>query len=322
MADLQNTLSGQSVQSGFDELMQGLPPEALEAARKLLSVSSAPTPDEQAAAQSQVESAYAPLLAQLQNEAPPSPAEVPQEASPFNQFAAMLAANLAGNVNPRFMAPTYDELANQKQAAAQTEAANTLASEKFKTEHTRKALELAADMTKASISQAQKAGDDRAATQKAIQLAKINSELTKQRRLEEIGATGKEQRETAQLRIREGAKAAIKLKTTIKQTIDGLDLSTAGKMRLRANTEFLSDFVRNASRPDPMTGEAEMTVSDALSQAQTKFDDLVQDQLAKEGKSFKNPGATDTTKAAGGLLGGSSLDRVRARVKQLEAGKK
>lgn len=318
MADeLQNTLAGQNVTSGFDALLQDLPPEAQAAARQLLQISSAPTEEEKQAAQAQTAAAYAPVLQAFGAQQAPAPLAEPAQSSPLQQFLTLLASNVASTVHPSLGEPGFQALEQEKKETQRVREVNQFAQEKFRTGHAERGLELAAQMAKDSLAAAAAAGDDRAAAQKALQLARVQDALARRKQGEGIAATGEQRRQTVLLENREALKRAVAFKKAVTQQLETLKLSPAGLMRLRANANFLSDYITNASKKDPMTGVAEMTVQDAIDVAQQKFDTVMQDQLQKEGLAPKDT----TAGGGGGLLSGDAAARVKARIADLEKNK-
>lgn len=178
---LQGTMSGNGLSTDFNSAGMELPPEVLEAARQLLAISSAPTPGEQASAQSATQSAFGPLQQQLASQQAPADAAMPEQAGPLGSFLGMLSANLAGQVNPALARPTYDILEEQRNEARKIGEFNREQHAAFNRDHSTKELELAMTMTEQSLKMAQNAGDDRATTQKALQTEKIRDALAARR---------------------------------------------------------------------------------------------------------------------------------------------
>lgn len=318
MADsLQGTLQGGDVQSGFDAILQDLPPEAIEAARKLMQVSSAPTADETQAAQQRVQAAYAPALAQLQAQQAPTPQDVPNAPSPLQQFAALLSANVAGSVNPQFAKPTLEAFDTAQNAPARIEAANRLAQESFNKSHVEAALKLAADMSKDEIAQAAHAGDSRAASEKALQLARVNDALQRRASNEKIGHQGEQTRQNIAARQAAAVRTRIQIKNFLDSQIEGFkDISPADRLRLKSQASFILESMKEATRVDQMSGESAMTPTEAFGEAQKRWAAAVDEVLHKG----NTPPAAQ---GGGGILSGDALARVKARADELsKKGKK
>lgn len=179
--NLQGTMSGGGLSADFNTAGLDLPPEVLEAARQLLAISSAPTPGEQGAAKTATESAFAPVQQQLASQQAPADIPMPEVAGPLGSFLGLLSANLAGQIDPALARPTYNALEDQRNNAREIGEFNRKQKAEFDQQHSTKELDLAMSMTAQSLKMAQDAGDDRAATQKALQLEKIKAALEKQR---------------------------------------------------------------------------------------------------------------------------------------------
>lgn len=179
MDTLKNTMSGMQVKTPADT-MGDLPPEVLEAAQRMLSATSTPTQADQEAATAQMHAAYAPLLAQINNQQAPDPQTAPQ-ADPMHAFLAMLSANIAGTVNPDFAEPAKHEFNRQQQEAEDVRKMNASEKRAFHNKQTDDSLQLSLQMTKDALAQAKDAGDDKLATNKALQMARINDALDRRR---------------------------------------------------------------------------------------------------------------------------------------------
>lgn len=274
-ASLKNTMSGTDVQAG-DEALAGesLPPEAQALAALLQGISSAPTPEETAAGQAQAQAAFAPLMAQLQKQGEAD--QAPAQTSPFGSFLVNLASNIAGSVNPAFAKPGQEALENQRQEGIKF----TGRAE----ERTSQGLKLAASMTEAALKAAQDAGDDRAATQKALALARLNDTLARRRQSEGIQERGKVQKDVANTNSQNRVRVTLQLRRDLDKKIDNLKLPADVALRLRAKKDFWTSWLSSETRVDPYTGEAPMDPNDAREQASQGFDDDLNAELAKIGK--------------------------------------
>lgn len=280
-ADLKNTLNGMDVVAG-DEELANLPPEAQAIIQALGQISSAPTPEETAAAQAQAASAFGPLM--------PGPAAqqpLPPQASDLGSFLTLLASNIAGTVNPEFGKAGPAALADQRR---QRDAMMELNASTEK-ERSEQALKISIAMTEAALKQAQNAGDDRAAAQKATQLARLNDILGRRATTQRIAEQGEQNRLTGASLVQQRSAAQLKLKQDIKKALDESGLPEAAKVRLRANEGFLGTALSRATQVDPMTGQAPFSIDVALKAAQEQFDGLLQEELQKAG-------LVDSTKAA------------------------
>lgn len=182
---IQNTLSGQNVESGFDQLFADLPPEALEAVRSLLSIESGPASAEQVqAAQPGVDAAFAELQALIQGQQAPADVPVPEEASPNEATLAHLAANLASFVSPELAEPARTTLAQRRTDRLKAEETNRTQRESFRKQQTEQALNVAAQMASESLKAAIEANDDKAVTDKALQMLRIQDALERRRQKE------------------------------------------------------------------------------------------------------------------------------------------
>jgi hypothetical protein len=189
-ASLKGTMSGTEVvgPNPPTDPYADMPPEVRAAAQKLLSISSAPTQADVDAAHQLAAAAYAPVMQQIQNQPAPSPQTVDQ-ADPLHTFAALLAANLAGSVNPAAATPTYNKLASQREEAQGVAKENRTAQRDFLKNQSEQSLQVASQITSDALKQAADAGDDKAATQKALQLARINDALERRRNAENDART-------------------------------------------------------------------------------------------------------------------------------------
>lgn len=314
-----NTLSGQDVVAGDEALMQGLPPEALEAARALLQISSAPTPEGLAQAQGLTAQAFGPAIQQLQNQPAPAPLAVPDTTTPLGQFLSLLAANIAGTVRPEFAQPTLSELERQHEERQQAQRFNLAQTQAFRQTQATRGLDLAAKMSAEALDAAKEAGDDKAALEKALQLAKINDALISQRQREGIGqrgterrkdiaARGAETRTNILLRSQERVKAGVELKRQIRDLLADSDLPPAAKLRLNKHAALLNTALRK-SEDEP---------TEALTKAQQEFDRLYNEEVAA---SRRLHGAVSRVPAGPGPTGtsavpdtGSFFGNVKARL--------
>lgn len=181
-------MSGMNAKNGFDTTGSELPPEALAAIQALSQIQSAPTAGDETQGAANAQSAFAPLLAQLQGQQfSPSPA--PEGPGNLNTFLGVLAANLANAANPeqQFGKPALDELSSLHAEQADVAKMNRTEKFAFQKRQADDGLQLAHDMTIEGLKQAQAAGDDKAAAQKAVQLARLNDSLERRRNAEEHG---------------------------------------------------------------------------------------------------------------------------------------
>lgn len=194
MAGLENTLSGQNVNGS---LFSDLPPEAQQAAAALLSLNGMPSPQDLASAQTLATQAYAPLMQQIQGATPPTPTPVPQGPGDMNTFLGLLAGNLAGTVNPQLAEPTQQEFAAQQTEKRNVKEMNARELTAFRKSQTEAGLHAAADAASTALKMALDSGDDKLATSKALDLARLNDALDRRKAKEEHGYRLKEARAKA-----------------------------------------------------------------------------------------------------------------------------
>ena len=298
MADsLQGTLSGDQL------LFPDLPPEAMSAVQALLSTNSQPTDAETAAGNARAAAAYAPLLAQLKNESAPTPEPVPQ-ASNLGTFLGLLAGNLAGSVNPNFAEPAMKTFEQQRAEAANIRSENRSEQRKFESDHSDRALVIAQQMTQDALKNASDAGDDRAAAQKALQLARINDSLDTRRQKALKEAQGEQTRQNIVLRNQERVKANVELKRQLMDLTDQSGLTPAGKLRVRAAMNLATAYFNHATQLNPNTGEREIDLGTATKTAQ----DMVQQAIDRES------GGNTTPPAAAAPTPIDPMAGVRARL--------
>lgn len=283
------------VVAGDEALLQPLSPEAAAIAQLISQISSAPTPEMLASGRQQAEQAFAPLMEQAN-----TPGQAPAATSPLGQSLTLLTSNIAGTVRPEFGAAGKNALNEQREEQS--------AFQGREADRSKMGLQLAMKMTEQGLKIAADAGDDKAVSQKAIQLARLRDTLQRGAAKERIAQTGEEQRKNIRLTAGERVKAGVDLKTRLNKLVEDSDLSTAGKIRLKSHTSFLVTFLDNATRIDPNTGEPPIPLNVALSQAQQQFDAFLTEQLQKEGKLPKE-------EAAPAVPGGEDFfSRVKARL--------
>lgn len=181
--DLSGSLMGMNVDAGQDALGD-LPAEILDAVRSLFAVQPGATPADVALAQEAAQTAFGPLMTQVQNQPAPTPAPVPELPSDANQFLALLAANLAGSVNPAFAEPTKSELEAQRKARRDIEAENREQQRDFDKTKMERGFAVASSMATEQLKMAVDAGNTKAATEAALHLARINDALERRRNKE------------------------------------------------------------------------------------------------------------------------------------------
>ena len=292
------TLKGGNVATGQADATP-LTGDALAAATQLLNISGAPTQGDIASGQDLVAQIFGPLMAQINSAQAPTPTPVPSVASPVAQFLASFGANVADTVRPGLGEATRAELERQQEAQRTTALNNLQQNDAFRREQTGRALATASQAAQAALSAALDSGDDRAATEKALAIARLNSALEKERQIAvERERAGQERRTiTHQQQANIGTET---FKQELKRTIEGLQLSEPGKTRLNGELELLARFVSGAVRVDPTTGQPGMDPASALEYARTAFSRSIDEQLMREGK-FSIPGGLPAGPPQGGL---------------------